>query len=86
MQMKATALIRIDFLDEKQLTAAFDALSPEAIKLTLSRSRLHLEKIDNSLMLKIEASDTVALRSALNSYLRWIESLKGVILLLEDSK
>jgi tRNA threonylcarbamoyladenosine modification (KEOPS) complex Pcc1 subunit len=35
------------------------------------------------LILKIEAKDTVALRAALNAYLRWINSILNVFQTLE---
>jgi tRNA threonylcarbamoyladenosine modification (KEOPS) complex Pcc1 subunit len=42
-----------------------------------------LEKDDNFLVLKVEARDTVALRAALNAYLRWINSTLNVLEVLE---
>jgi tRNA threonylcarbamoyladenosine modification (KEOPS) complex Pcc1 subunit len=84
-KMNAKALIRIDFLTEKQLVTAFYALLPEVTKSVQSRSKLHLEKNGTFLVIKIDASDTVALRSALNAYLRWIDSIKGILFLLENS-
>ena len=83
-KMNAKALIRINFLTEKQLMTAFDALLPEVTKSVQSRSKLHLEKDSTFLVIKIEASDAVALRSALNAYLRWMDSIKGILLLLEN--
>jgi tRNA threonylcarbamoyladenosine modification (KEOPS) complex Pcc1 subunit len=43
------------------------------------RSRAKLEKEDNFLVLKVEAGDAVALRAALNAYLRWISSTLNVL-------
>jgi KEOPS complex subunit Pcc1 len=83
--MKDKALVRIDFLSENKCVTVYNALLPEVIKSVESRSTLHLEKDGTSLVLKIEASDTVALRSALNSYLRWIDSLNNVLSLLGNS-
>jgi tRNA threonylcarbamoyladenosine modification (KEOPS) complex Pcc1 subunit len=82
--MNAKARIWINFLNEKQLMTAFNALLPEVTKSNPSRSKLHLEKEGAFLVLEIEASDTVALRSALNAYLRWTDSIKGILLLLEN--
>ena len=84
--MKAKGLIRIDFRTERQLETAFSALFPETATSVLTRSKLYLEKDGTHLVLKVEASDTIALRAALNAYLRWINSLKNVLLLLENSR
>jgi tRNA threonylcarbamoyladenosine modification (KEOPS) complex Pcc1 subunit len=43
-----------------------------------------LEKDDAVLVLRVEASDTVALRAALNAYLRWINSAVKVLETLEN--
>lgn len=82
--MNAKALIRIDFIGEKQLMTAFDALLPEVTKSVQSRSKLHLEKDGTFIVIKIEASDTTALRSALNAYLRWMDSIKDILLLMNN--
>ena len=47
------------------------------------RSQAFLEKEDTCLILKIKAKDTVALRAAINAYLRWISSMANVIEVLE---
>ena len=73
--MKATAIVRQKFPSEKRLEIVFKALKPEVDKPATMRSRAKLEKGDNFLVLKVEAGDTVALRAALNAYLRWINSM-----------
>jgi tRNA threonylcarbamoyladenosine modification (KEOPS) complex Pcc1 subunit len=45
-----------------------------------------LAKKRDCLILKIEAKDTVALRAALNAYLRWINSMLNVFQILEREK
>jgi len=77
--MKATAVVRLKFPSEKRLEIVFKALEPEVDKSVTMRSRAELEKEDNFLVLKIEARDTVALRAALNAYLRWINSALSVL-------
>jgi tRNA threonylcarbamoyladenosine modification (KEOPS) complex Pcc1 subunit len=64
---------------EKQLTTLLDALTPEAEKPVGTRSMVALEKEGNFLVLNVEAKDTVALRAALNAYLRWIDSAVNVL-------
>ncbi|PIX32152.1 hypothetical protein COZ60_00655 [Candidatus Bathyarchaeota archaeon CG_4_8_14_3_um_filter_42_8] len=77
--MKATAIVRQKFPSEKRLEIVFKALKPEVDKPATMRSRAKLEKGDNFLVLKVEAGDTVALRAALNAYLRWINSMMNVL-------
>jgi tRNA threonylcarbamoyladenosine modification (KEOPS) complex Pcc1 subunit len=81
--MKAKAALCLKFLSKKQLETVFDSLKPETRNPTTSRSRASLKKDDMSLALEIEAKDTVALRAALNAYLRWISSTQNVVGVLE---
>ena len=47
-----------------------NALKPESQE-DISRSLIEIEQDNGELVIRIEAEDTVALRAALNSYLRW---------------
>lgn len=77
--MKAKATVRLRFDSEKHLTTLLDALAPEANKPATSRAKVALARDGNILVLSVEAKDTVALRAALNAYLRWINSAMKVI-------
>jgi tRNA threonylcarbamoyladenosine modification (KEOPS) complex Pcc1 subunit len=81
--MKAKAVVRLKFPSEKQLEIVFKALEPEVKKPTTMRSRTRLKKDDALLVLNVEARDTVALRAALNAYLRWINSILSVLEVLD---
>lgn len=81
--MKAKAVARLKFPSKKQLEIVFKALEPEVKKPITMRSRTALEKDDALLVLNVEARDTVALRAALNAYLRWINSILSVLEVLE---
>lgn len=81
--MKANALMRLKFPSEKYLEIVFKALEPEVRKPPTMRSQTILEKEGNFLVLRIEAKDTVALRAAVNAYLRWINSMTKVLDVLE---
>jgi KEOPS complex subunit Pcc1 len=81
--MKANAVLRLKFPSQRRLEIIFKALEPEVRKTPSMRSRAFLEKEDTFLILKIEANDTVALRAAVNAYLRWIESMRNVLGVLE---
>jgi tRNA threonylcarbamoyladenosine modification (KEOPS) complex Pcc1 subunit len=76
--MKAKATVRLNFPTEKEAEITFKALTPETKKPTTTRSKARLEKEGKFLVLKVEAKDTVALRAALNAYLRWIGSMLTV--------
>jgi tRNA threonylcarbamoyladenosine modification (KEOPS) complex Pcc1 subunit len=83
--MKAKATVRLRLSSEKQLTTLLDALAPEAEKPIGTRAKEVLEREGNFLVLKVEARDTVALRAALNAYLRWIGSAVNVLEAVEKA-
>jgi tRNA threonylcarbamoyladenosine modification (KEOPS) complex Pcc1 subunit len=83
--MKAKATIRLRLSSEKQLTTLVDALAPEANRPVTPRAKAALERDGNFLVLKAEAKDTVALRAALNAYLRWIGSAVKVLEVVEHA-
>jgi tRNA threonylcarbamoyladenosine modification (KEOPS) complex Pcc1 subunit len=83
--MKAKAVIRLKIPSKRHLETVFEALKPEVTKSLTARSSADLKKTDTFLVLKVEARDTVALRSALNAYLRWINSMTNVLEVLEKS-
>jgi len=66
------ATISLDFPSEERLKIVLDALRPETKISVTSRSKVHAEGKGTRLKLIFEATDTSALRAALNSYLRWI--------------
>jgi tRNA threonylcarbamoyladenosine modification (KEOPS) complex Pcc1 subunit len=70
--MKAQAVIRLNFSSEKQLKVVLEALKPEIETSTTPRSKVDLKAEGHSLVLEFEATDTSALRAAMNSYLRLI--------------
>jgi KEOPS complex subunit Pcc1 len=82
--MKARAVVRLKFPSEKHSGIIYEALMPEIKKPATVRSRADLKKDSDFLILKIEAGDTVALRAALNAYLRWIKSMLDVLEVLEN--
>ena len=83
--MNAKTTVRLRFSSEKQLSTLLDALAPEANRPVTMRARAVLERDGNFLVLKVEAKDTVALRAALNAYLRWIGSAVKVLHVIESS-
>jgi KEOPS complex subunit Pcc1 len=83
--VKTKAILRLNFSSEKHLEIVSNALKPEVDKPATMRSKAVLNKEGASLVLKVEAKDTVALRAALNSYLRWINSTANVLEFLENT-
>ena len=83
--MKAKATVRLPFTSEKRLNALVNALTPEINKQITTRSKTTLTKENPFLVLNVEANDTVALRAALNSYLRWINSTVNVLEAVEKA-
>ena len=83
MAIRAKATVRLKFTSDKQLASLLDALMPEAVASVTRRSAVKLVKDDSFLLLTVEAEDTVALRSTLNAYLRWINSAINVIDVVE---
>lgn len=77
--MKAKATVRLPTKSDKQLTALMKALTPEVQRQIGTRSKTTLSTETQVLVLRIEAEDTVALRAALNAYLRWINSTLNVL-------
>lgn len=82
--MSARAVVRLQFISERHLGIVYKALMPEIEKPATVRSRANLEKDGEFLVLKIRANDTVALRAALNAHLRWINSVLGILEVLEN--
>jgi len=81
--MKAKAVVRLKFPSERHLEIVGRALAPEVQKSVTLRSKTILEKENSFLVLKVSAEDTVALRAALNAWLRWINSAGNVLETLE---
>jgi len=77
--MSAKANVRLKFQSREQLESIFKALEPETRTSLTKRSKVKVTKEGNALNLVFEATDTSALRAAINSYLHWILLTKDVI-------
>jgi tRNA threonylcarbamoyladenosine modification (KEOPS) complex Pcc1 subunit len=71
----------------KRDTASFfnDTATTEIYTHTSERSTVTLSETESGLHLRIEAQDIVALRAAMNSYLRWIQGILALLEKLETS-
>jgi tRNA threonylcarbamoyladenosine modification (KEOPS) complex Pcc1 subunit len=61
------------------------SLTPEIETPISDRSKITLKPSPTGITLSIEANDIVALRAALNSYLRWIKGILNLLEKLENS-
>jgi tRNA threonylcarbamoyladenosine modification (KEOPS) complex Pcc1 subunit len=85
MAIRAKATLRLKFTSDKQLTTLLNALKPETKALSTRRANVKLDIDGLFLLLTVDAEDTVALRSTLNAYLRWINSTINVIAIVEQA-
>jgi len=69
-------------LDPDLLDAVETALIPETESPSSKRSRTEVRIQGNQLVIETFASDTTALRASLNSYLRWVQGIQGIINIL----
>lgn len=84
MAIKAKATMCLKFSLDKQVTTLLDALTPEANAPVTRRANVKLKKDGLLFLLTVEADDTVALRSTLNAYLKWINSTVNIIKVIEN--
>jgi len=82
--MKSRIVVRLNFPSEERLKIVLGALEPEARTPPSSRSRVRLEGRDTSLILSFGATDTSALRAAVNSYLRWVSLVNDMCSTLDS--
>jgi tRNA threonylcarbamoyladenosine modification (KEOPS) complex Pcc1 subunit len=75
---KASAKIRVDVPNE-MVEAILDALRPEIESPSSERSVIDVRKSINVIVIVTEASDTTAMRAAVNSYLRWVQGILDLL-------
>lgn len=56
-----------------------ESLAPEIERPTSERSNVTVSAEKGEVIISIEASDVVALRAAINSYLRWVGAILDVV-------
>lgn len=73
MSVKNTeAKIELNFKSKRYLNSLANALKPETFSIPAHRSKVKISVLNNVLILKVFSKDIVALRAAINSYLRFI--------------
>jgi len=75
---RVDAEIRVN-ASEALASILLEALQPEADRPPSPRSRVSLEVEEGRLTMRFSASDTAALRAALNSYLRWAGAVLDLV-------
>jgi tRNA threonylcarbamoyladenosine modification (KEOPS) complex Pcc1 subunit len=81
--LDAKARVRMQFSSEKHLKTLLYGLAPETGASNNRRAKVALSREGTFLVLEVAAKDTVALRSTLNAYLRWIDSTVKVLEVIE---
>lgn len=78
------AVIEIEFEREEDLDVIFRSIEPE-IKKKIPKTEARLDREDRKMILRIESEDTISLRAACNSFLRWIDTARSLVdILAED--
>ncbi|MGQ9723357.1 MAG: KEOPS complex subunit Pcc1 [Candidatus Jordarchaeum sp.] len=77
MKNKARGVIETTFHSNLS-EIVFKAILPEIVSGSNGRYRGKLKRDGDIISLEIEAEDTVALRAALNSYLRWLKIIYDI--------
>ena len=77
-EMSVNAIVTI-ILENDLLESVRLALEPEAKTPSSDRSSTVIKVSDNKLVLMTDANDVSALRANLNSYLRWVEGIQGIV-------
>jgi tRNA threonylcarbamoyladenosine modification (KEOPS) complex Pcc1 subunit len=77
-ELSVNAVVTI-ILDHHLLESVQVALAPEAKTPSSDRSSTTIDVSGNQLVLNTAANDVSALRASLNSYLRWVEGIQGII-------
>jgi len=78
------AFIKVQLPSEEMAKIVFEALNPETMSSPTPRSKVEIAIEGKRIMLTINARDTTALRAAVNAYLRWINSIRKVLEMLQS--
>jgi len=80
---KASAEIRVDMPND-MVEVVLDALAPETEAPSSERSITYVLKTLDGIIIFTEASDTTAMRAAVNSYLHWVQGIIDMLSLMVD--
>ncbi len=78
LTLKASAEIRVAVPDD-MVGAVLDALGPEIESPSSERSITDVRRTVDGILIITEASDTTAMRAAVNSYLHWVQGILDML-------
>jgi len=84
--MKSRIVVRLNFPSEERLKIVLSALEPETRTPPSPRSRVKVEGRGSNLTLSFKATDTSALRAAVNSYLHWVSLVNNMCSTLDSMR
>jgi len=76
---RASAVLELAFPDVRRAEAVHKSIKQEEVLPKSTRCRAKVAVRKNLLCLEIDAEDTVALRAAVNSFLRWITVARDMV-------
>jgi tRNA threonylcarbamoyladenosine modification (KEOPS) complex Pcc1 subunit len=83
MAINAKVSVCIKLCNSAQLAVTVAALKPEINSPVTHRANVDLQVHIGSLILIVDAEDTVALRATVNAYLHWIASIVNIVNVIE---
>lgn len=86
MMKDTRAEISIDLGSKKRAMAIHEALKPETKYSAGPRSKVGIRSVGRNLIVTMHARDVVALRAAMNSYLRWIASSVDLTQIVDQAR
>jgi len=75
----AEAKVYIDVKNRRVAAKIVKALNPETRVSAGSKAQVHVQSLGTKVSLDFKATDTTALRAAVNSYCRWVAAAAGVL-------
>lgn len=82
----ARAEVAVNLGSKKRAIAIHEALRPETKHSIGPRSRVEMRLAGRMLLVTMHAKDIVALRAAMNSYLRWISSSMDLTQMVDQAR
>lgn len=78
--------VKIQVIDNQTCNLLYDALVLESGYNPNDRAQANLTVVNNFLILEIKASDPVAARASINSFMKWINLSLQIISMTENSE
>ncbi len=72
-------ILIIEFENADQAEVAYKAIEPEVMSSPSDRAKSFVFLKDNKIFIRLTGNDRSAVRSSLNSYMRWLKLVKELI-------